>query len=147
MCYNPLKGERKEDSMNRKEIFHKNLRKLIDNSGKSQAEIADAIGEKYTTFNMWVVPNGTMPRADKLQKIADYFHVRLDELMSEDYDPHNKSILDTTIDTVRELSPLLLERLQKYLEFLKYEEETKNEVTDSNEATFREMASLSPNKG
>lgn len=128
--------------MNRKEIFHKNLRKLIKNSGKSQAEIADAIGEKYTTFNMWVVPNGTMPRADKLQKIADYFHVRLDELMNEDYEFYEKSDLDKTIDSIRELQPLLLERLQKYLEFLKYEEE-RNEISDSNEASFRELESAS----
>lgn len=67
--------------MTRKSIFRDNLRKLIINSGKSQTEIADAIGEKYTTFNMWAT-GGTMPRADKLQKIADYFGIGLDELVN-----------------------------------------------------------------
>ena len=108
--------------MNRREIFRANLRKLIDDSGKTQAEIADAIGEKYTTFNMWVVPNGAMPRADKLQKIADYFGVGLDELMNERPDFHIKSDLDVTFDVIRDMTPEMLDRVRKYAEYIKYAE-------------------------
>lgn len=106
--------------MTRKEIFHTNLRKLIENSGKSQIEIADAIGEKYTTFNMWAL-GGTMPRADKLQKIADYFHVGLDELMNEDHEIFIKTDLSMTIEELEGLNPEQLARVRKYIEFLKFE--------------------------
>lgn len=116
--------------MTRKEVFTKNLRKLIENSGKSQIEIADAIGEKYTTFNMWVAYNGTMPRADKLQKIADYFGIGLDELMCEDHDIRIKSDLDVTIDVIRDMTPDMLERVRRYAEYLKYME-ARNENTHS----------------
>ena len=115
--------------MDRREIFHINLRRLIEQSGKSQAEIADAIGEKYTTFNMWVVPNGAMPRADKLQKIADYFGIGLDELMNETPDIGAKSDLDVTIDVIKNMPPDMLARIRKYAEFLMFEG-GKNEDSD-----------------
>lgn len=116
--------------MTRKEVFTKNLRKLIENSGKSQIEIADAIGEKYTTFNMWVSYSGTMPRADKLQKIADYFGIGLDELMCEDHDIRIKSDLEVTIDVIRDMTPDMLERVRRYAEYVKYME-ARNENTNS----------------
>ena len=114
-----FKGE-KRGNMTRKDIFHTNLRKLIDNSGKSQAEIADAIGEKYTTFNMWAV-GGTMPRADKLQKIADYFHVGLDELLNEDHNILIRTDLAITIDELEGLDSDQLARIRDYIRYIKYE--------------------------
>lgn len=105
--------------MTRKEIFHSNLRKLIENSGKSQIEIAEAIGEKYTTFNMWAL-GGTMPRADKLQKIAAYFGVGLDELMNESPDIKIKSDYEITAERLRDLSVEQLALVRQYIDFIKY---------------------------
>lgn len=106
--------------MNTKEIFHMNLRKLIDNSGQTQNAIADAIGEKYTTFNMWAV-GGTIPRADKLQKIADYFHVSTDELLCEDHPLTIKTDLAITIDELEGLDPDQLARVRDFIQYIKFE--------------------------
>ena len=66
-------------------IFSKNLRYLVDNSGKEQKDIAKSLGYKYTTFNTWY-RGAAMPTASKIQTIADYFGVTVSFLLSENPD-------------------------------------------------------------
>ena len=63
-----------------KTIFSKNLNRLVSRSGKSQKEIADAIGISPQSFNTWM--QGTaIPRMGKIQLLADYFHVNKSDLL------------------------------------------------------------------
>lgn len=66
-----------------REIISKNLKKLIDSSGKDQKQIAIELGVNPPTFNQWV--NGkAVPLVSTLRKIAEYFNVRLEALINED---------------------------------------------------------------
>lgn len=59
------------------EIF----KKLCEKNGVSSADVARATGVAKATLSEW--KKGTYrPKADKLQKIADYFGVTLDYLMT-----------------------------------------------------------------
>ena len=59
------------------EIF----KKLCEKNGVSSADVARATGVAKATLSEW--KKGTYrPKADKLQKIADYFNVTLDYLMT-----------------------------------------------------------------
>lgn len=59
------------------EIF----KKLCEKNGVSSADVARATGIAKATLSEW--KKGTYrPKADKLQKIADYFNVTLDYLMT-----------------------------------------------------------------
>lgn len=63
-----------------REIFSKNLRNLLHLQRLSQKEVADAIGVIPQTFNRWV-QGLSLPRMDKVQKLADYFNVRKSALI------------------------------------------------------------------
>lgn len=67
-------------------IFSKNLNALIAESGKTQKEVAQAIGFNPTTFNTWCVGK-IFPKSGKIQRIADYFGVPKSVLTEEPIDP------------------------------------------------------------
>lgn len=65
-----------------KEIFSRNLKRYIENSGKTQKEIAKDIGVSTGTFCDWT--RGRLyPRMDKVQKLADYFGIKKSELVED----------------------------------------------------------------
>lgn len=57
-----------------KKIFASNLNYYIEQSDKTQAQVAKDLGFNATTLNMWCKGN-SMPTSGKIQKLADYFHV------------------------------------------------------------------------
>lgn len=63
-------------------IFSNNLRRLIDVSGKTQKEVADAIGVSQQIMNVWV-RGKAIPRMGKIQRLADYFGVEKSDLIDE----------------------------------------------------------------
>ena len=65
-----------------KEIFSKNLNDLLEHRRLSQKEVADAIGVLPQTFNRWV-QGLSLPRMNKVQKLADYFHIKKSDLIDE----------------------------------------------------------------
>lgn len=65
-----------------KKIFAKNLNKYIALNQKQQKEVAEAIGEKPTTLNMWCSGN-SFPSLGKIQKLADYFRIGKSDLTDE----------------------------------------------------------------
>ena len=71
-----------ETNLGAHEIFSKNLIRYLDESGKTQREVAAAVGVSAGTFCDWV--KGRMyPRMDKLQKLADYFGINKSDLFEE----------------------------------------------------------------
>lgn len=65
-----------------KKIFAKNLNRYIALNQKQQKEVAEAIGEKPTTLNMWCSGN-SFPSLGKVQKLADYFRIGKSDLIEE----------------------------------------------------------------
>ena len=65
-----------------KKIFSKNLTYYLEKYGKSQKEVADAIGVIPQTFNTWC--NGqSIPRMGSVQALADYFGIGKSDLIEE----------------------------------------------------------------
>lgn len=65
-----------------RQIFSNNLRRLIDVSGKTQKDIADAIGVSQQIMNVWA-RGKAIPRMGKIQRLADYFGVEKSDLIDE----------------------------------------------------------------
>ena len=65
-----------------KRIFSKNLRRLLEDSGKTQKELAEAIGESQQVVNTWAIGR-PIPRMGRVQKLADFFGVEKSVLVDE----------------------------------------------------------------
>lgn len=68
-----------------KEIFSRNLQKILAKSDKSQKEIADSIGVSPQTFNTWY-KGIALPRMGKVQLLADYFGISKSTLLENHSD-------------------------------------------------------------
>lgn len=65
-----------------KEVFAKNLTYYIEHSGKTQRDVADAIGVSAPTMSDWV--NGKkFPRMDKVEMLANYFGCLKSDLIED----------------------------------------------------------------
>jgi len=65
-----------------KRIFSKNLNYYLEKSGKTQREVANAIGVIPTTFNTWCLAQA-LPRMGKVQALADYFEINKSDLIED----------------------------------------------------------------
>ena len=72
-----------------KRIFKDNLSKLLRQRGKSQREVAEAIGVSPQTFNTWM-QGIAIPRMGKVQALADYFGVLKSALIDETKDGESR---------------------------------------------------------
>ena len=65
-----------------KEVFSHNLRSYMDKANKSRKEVCEDLGFIYTTFCDWY--NGIKyPRIDKIEMLANYFHIQKSDLIEE----------------------------------------------------------------
>ena len=65
-----------------KEIFSRNLKRYLEISGKTQKEVAEAVGVSTGTFCDW--RKGRLyPRMDKVQKLADFFGIKKSDLVED----------------------------------------------------------------
>lgn len=62
------------------EIFTRNLLRYLSRSGKTQKEVADAIGVSQQTFSTWC-KGIAYPRMWKVQALADYFGIQKSDLI------------------------------------------------------------------
>lgn len=88
--------------MNKKEIFSKNLTSILETLQKSQIEVANAIGVSQQTFNTWC-RGIAIPRMDKIQALADYFHIPMSNLV-EDCSSLSSSLSHSTSEIVKAMS-------------------------------------------
>lgn len=69
-------------SIGNKEVFASNLRFYLERSGKTQKEVALAIGVTPASFNEWL--NGKKyPRIDKIELLARYFGILKSDLIED----------------------------------------------------------------
>ncbi len=68
------------DDVIQKEIFKRNLLRYIGDT--PQAEVAKAINVSAQTLNTWC-KGKAIPRAGKLQTLADYFGIKKSDLIEE----------------------------------------------------------------
>lgn len=119
-----------------KEVFARNLNKYLERSGKTQKEVAQAIGVIPTTFNTWCLAQA-LPRMGKVQLLADYFGINKSDLIEDNSDTEyyldaetakkaqeifeNKQ-LSLLFDAARDAKPEDLEIVQSMLLALKNKE-------------------------
>lgn len=72
-----------------KEIMAKNIKRLMEERGIDRIQICNDLNFKYTTFSDWINAN-TYPRIDKIELMANYFHVSKADLV-EEYNPLAKN--------------------------------------------------------
>lgn len=77
-----------------KEIMAKNIRYYMDKYNKTRNDVCNDLGFKYSTFSDWI--NGyKYPRIDKIEMMANYFHISKSDLVEERTDaPHAQRVLD-----------------------------------------------------
>lgn len=63
-------------------FFSKNLKYYVEMSGKDQKEISAALGIPESTFSCYVTARA-IPRYRTIEKIADYFGVKMSDLILE----------------------------------------------------------------
>lgn len=68
-----------------KKVFSKNLRKYMDLYQKSRSDICKDLGFAYTTFTSWET-GVNYPRIDKIEIMADYFHIEKSDLIEDKTD-------------------------------------------------------------
>lgn len=73
-----------------REIFASNLRRLLAESGKKQADLAKYLGITNASVNDWV-RGKKMPRIDKIDKICAFFVVNRSALMGSPGEPEKNS--------------------------------------------------------
>ena len=59
--------------------FYETYRRLCQNLGKSDNAVAAEIGLSNSTVTTW--RQGAIPRRPTIKKVADYFHVTVEEMM------------------------------------------------------------------
>lgn len=99
-----------------KQVFSKNLQRYISASGKTQKELADAIGVSAPTFNEWV-SGKKFPRIDKIQKLADYFGVLKSDLIEDKDTPVQQD--ERTSEVIRLFGSLDQEHQETLLHVLR----------------------------
>lgn len=67
-------------SEERTRIFQKNLLNFLHEKGKTQKDLADALGLSPQVVNTWCV-GVALPRMGKLQMLAEYFGVQISDLL------------------------------------------------------------------
>lgn len=65
-----------------KEVFARNLKKLIKRSGKERTQIAKDLNFPYSTVTDWINGN-KYPRINNIEKLAKYFNVSKSDLIED----------------------------------------------------------------
>lgn len=82
-----------DNNLGNKEIMARNIQRLMDLYDKDRTEVCKDLGISYTTFTDWV-KGKTYPRIDKIELLANYFHVSKADLV-EEYDARYYENSDT----------------------------------------------------
>lgn len=70
------------DALSIREAFPRRLRFYMDMYGKSRNDLVRDLGFKYSTIRDWE-KGFTVPRMDKVELLAEYFHCNKTDLLEE----------------------------------------------------------------
>ena len=109
--------------MNNREIFRKNLNDLLSSSGKMQKDLAEYCGAKTTTVSGWT-RGVSYPRADAMEKIAQFFGVPTSRLVGSSDSPSDGQANDQPANDgvrllIRGLNRLSPEQLEQATNMMK----------------------------
>ena len=76
--------------MTDREIFRSNLNYFLNLYGGKQKDLADYVGAKTTTVSGWT-RGVSFPRADAMERIADYFGIPTSKLISQRFEDDDMS--------------------------------------------------------
>ncbi len=90
-----------------KEVMAKNIRRYMDENGKTRHDVCKALGVPYSTFSEWLTGK-KYPRIDKIELMANYFGCEKSDLIEDKKEPAISDELSSTkkqlLDLVSELS-------------------------------------------
>lgn len=66
-----------------KEVFASNLKRYMEQRGKTQKELAEIVGVSAPTMNDWIKAK-KYPRIDKIEILADYFGILKSDLIEDE---------------------------------------------------------------
>jgi len=95
-----------------KDIFSKNLKRYIEESGKDRRELAEIWGFPYSTVTEWINAK-KYPRIDKVEIMANYFGILKSDLIEDKTAEHKE--MQKNNDTIASI----IVRLRTDSEFLK----------------------------
>ena len=104
--------------MSHREIFSTNLKRKMEDAGKTRMDICNALGFSYYTVTDWV-KGKKMPRMDKVEKLAKYFGCLISDLIEEQQKQSTDSELSIKkkefMRKVEGMTDAQLERLEQIL--------------------------------
>ena len=103
-------------SIGNKKVFAENLLYYINLFGKSQKEVAEAIGVTTSTFSEWCNAK-KYPRIDRIEMLANYFGLNKSDLIEEHKDMPQEDKL--TAEIARLARPLTDSKKQAVLAILR----------------------------
>lgn len=106
-----------------KATLAKNLNYYISRSGRTQKEMAEILGVKYSTFNDWCNPAVRVyPRIDKIEMLANYFGILKSDLIEDktgedgtDLSPTKRRLIDLAQNCSEDEAERLLQMMQLVL--------------------------------
>lgn len=106
-----------------KEVFAANLKRYMEQRGKTQKELAEIAGVSAPTMHDWLKAK-KYPRIDKIETLANYFGILKSDLIEEKSEEHKKMQADN--DTLADI----IIRLRTDSEFLSVVEALKELDSD-----------------
>lgn len=106
-----------------KQVMAENIRYFMAINNKSRMDICHALRFSYTTFSDWV--NGKKyPRIDKIELMANYFHISKADLVERrengvQAQTISDSRISSMIELFRELDDSQIDRLLEFARMLK----------------------------
>lgn len=89
--------------MSSKEIFAKNLKRLMDEYGKNQKEMAELIGISPTAINDWLLCK-KYPRMDKIEMLAYHFGISKSDLIDLPKENKTEDLLQESAKRKRKIN-------------------------------------------
>jgi len=88
------------DTQELKRIMANNIKKYLERKGITQTDMAKDLNIPEMTVSNWVKAK-TYPRPDKIQLMADYFHIKRSDLIEEkDCQPNNIHSLNSEFEYI-----------------------------------------------
>ena len=119
LVYNGKK--QRGDNMSHKAIFSTNLKRKMEEEGKTRIDISNDLGFSYYTVTDWV-KGKKMPRMDKVEMLAKYFGCLISDLIEEKQKQSAESELSNQkkelIQKVMQMSDEELQKLDMLLQIV-----------------------------